>query len=144
MRPPSIEQLLAEFRALPVPVRALDAVRLGAQRKVGGLWGASAGLFLAAIAQTHKSRMLIAVADDLDSLQLQTDMQSFGAQALVLPRQETNDEGLPDPQTRSDRHRALRRASASGSILIGGIEALLQPAPVPKEIKKGQVVLRKG
>ena len=144
MPPPSIAQLVAEFRALPVPTRALDAVRLGAQRKVGGLWGASAGLFVAAITQTHKSRVLIAVADDLDSLQLQADMRSFGARALVLPRQETDDEGLPDPQTRSDRHRALRQASSPGSILIGSIEALLQPAPVPKEIKQGLVLLRKG
>jgi len=42
-------QLVDEFARLPVTKTVLEQVELGARRKVGGLWGASVGLLLAAV-----------------------------------------------------------------------------------------------
>ncbi len=46
--------LVDEFARLPVTKTVLEQVALGARRKVGGLWGASAGLLLAAVVRKHK------------------------------------------------------------------------------------------
>jgi hypothetical protein len=99
--PVAVDKLLREFAALPLCKRLLEALQQGAQRKVGGLWGGSAGLLVAVLQLQWRGRLLVVTADDVDSLQLQADLACFGAQAAVLPRQETADDGAADPQTRS-------------------------------------------
>src|SRR5262249_29730174 len=120
------------------------AVRLSTQRKVGGLWGGSAALLLAALRQQHRGRLLVVTADDVDSLQLQADLACFGAAAALLPRQETAAARGPEPQTRSDRYKPLLAAADEGALVIAGIEALLQPAPAPAQLRQGRVQLRRG
>ena len=142
--PATIDRLVRDFAALPVSRRVLEAVRLGTQRKVGGLWGGSAALLLAGLRREHTGRMLVITADDVDSLQLQADLACFHTGAAVLPRQETGDDDAPEPQTRSERHRALQGASAERAFVIAGIEALLQPAPSPRLLRQGRLRLRQG
>jgi len=138
------QRLLAEFQRLPVTRTLLEQVDLGARRKAGGLWGASAGLLIAVLRARHDGPLLVLTADDVDSLQLQTDLAAFGTTAHVLPRQETGDDGLPDPTTRSERQRALQRHAADQAPLLAGIEALLQPAPTPRSLSRGLLELHAG
>jgi transcription-repair coupling factor (superfamily II helicase) len=143
--PPSPAQhLVDEFARLPVTRTLIEQVRLGAQRKAGGLWGASAGLLLAVLRARHDGTLLVLAADDVDSLQLQTDLAAFGVAAHVLPREERDDDGQPDPTTKSERQRALQRHAADKAPLLAGIEAMLQPVATPKSLSRSQLELHAG
>ncbi|MBX3465176.1 MAG: hypothetical protein KF830_18570 [Planctomycetes bacterium] len=144
MPPSPTERLLAEFARLPVTRNLLAQVKLGAHAKAGGLWGASAGLLLAVLQQHHKGSLLVLTADDVDSLQLQTDLAAFGVAAHVLPREETGDDGEPDAATRSERQRALQRHRTDRLPLLAGIEAMLQPVATPKSLGRAQLALHQG
>ncbi|MBL9076768.1 MAG: DEAD/DEAH box helicase [Planctomycetes bacterium] len=144
MPPSPTDHLLAEFARLPQSQNLLANVRRGAHCKTGGLWGAAAGLLLALLRQHHKGSLLVLTADDVDSLQLQTDLAAFGVVAHVLPRAETGDDGLSDPTTRSERQRALQRQRQDRAPLLAGIEAMLQPVATPKSLGRAQLELRAG
>ncbi|MBL8754225.1 MAG: DEAD/DEAH box helicase, partial [Planctomycetes bacterium] len=138
------QRLVDEFARLPTTRTVLEQVELGARRKVGGLWGASAGLLLAVVHRHHRGIVLVRTADDLDSLQLQTDLAAFGVQAHVLPRQEQGDDGLPEATTKSARQRALQLHAADKGPLLAGIEAMLQPVATPKSLQRAQLELHTG
>jgi transcription-repair coupling factor (superfamily II helicase) len=140
----STQQFAADFARLPQSKILLEQVRLGAQRKVGGLWGASVGLLLAVLRQQHQGPILVLTADDVDSLQLGTDLAAFGVRAHVLVRQEQGEDGLPDPTTQSERQRALQLHQQDQGPLLCGIEAMLQPVPTPKSLDKAQLELHTG
>jgi transcription-repair coupling factor (superfamily II helicase) len=142
--PTSAQRLVDAFAGLPVTRTLCEQVALGSQRKVGGLWGASAGLLVAVLRQRHQGAVLVLTADDVDSLQLQTDLAAFGVPAHVLPRQEAGDDGQPDPTTRSARQKALQRHAADKAPLLCGIEALLQPVATPKSLARAQLELHAG
>ncbi len=144
MPPSPTERLLAEFTRLPVTQNLLAQVKLGAHCKTGGLWGASAGLLLATLQQHHRGSLLVLTADDVDSLQLQLDLSAFGVSSQVLPRQETGDDGEPDPATKSERQRALQRHRGEQAPLLAGIEAMLQPVATPKSLGRAQLALHAG
>jgi transcription-repair coupling factor (superfamily II helicase) len=137
-------QLVDEFARLPVTKTVLEQVELGARRKVGGLWGASVGLLLAAVVRKHKGPLLVLTADDVDSLQMQTDLAAFGVASHVLPREEQDDTGEPDAATRSARQRALQLHASDKAPLLAGIEALLQKVATPKSLSKAQLELHQG
>ena len=141
---PSVQRLVDEFANLPTSRILLDQVKLGAQRRVGGLWGASVGLVVAALRRQHPGPILVLTADDVDSLQLQTDLLAFGVPSHVLPREEQDDTGEPDPATRSARQRALQLHTADQAPLLCGIEALLQPVATPKSLRRAQLELKVG
>ncbi len=141
---PSIEALVAGFADLPVCRRVIAAVEAGSHRKVGGLWGGSTALLIAALRRARSDRILVVTADDVDSVTLQADLQSCGLAADVLPRQETDDEGEADPQSRSERHRALRNAGRAQAVLLAGIEAMMQPAPAAGTMRRGLLRLECG
>ena len=138
------DRLLDAFARLSVTKNLQQQLARGAQVKAGGLWGASAGLLLAALRRAHRGPVLVLTADDLDSLQLQTDLAAFGTASHVLPREETNDDGLADPVSRSERQRALVQHAADKAPLIASIEAILQPAATPGSLRRGQLELRTG
>ncbi len=144
MPPSPTERLLADFTRLPVTKNLLGQVQLGAHCKAGGLWGASAGLLLAALQQHHKGSMLMLTADDVDSLQLQLDLQAFGVASHVLPREEVGDDGEPDATTRSERQRALQLHRAGKAPLLAGIEAMLQPVATPRSLGRAHLELHAG
>jgi transcription-repair coupling factor (superfamily II helicase) len=137
-------RLLHDFRRLAPIEHALRAIHGGAQRKIGGLWGGSAGLLLAVVQKEWQGRILILTADDIDSLQLQADLACFGGQAAALVRQEWNEDGQPDPQARRERQRALLATAAVNATLIAGVEALMQKAPSVKQLQQGRLMLRTG
>lgn len=138
--------LLEGFARLPVTKNLQAQVRRGAQVKAGGLWGASAALLLTVLqkARTKGDTILVLTADDVDSLQLQTDLRAFGENAHVLVREELGDDGEPDPGTRSQRQRALQQFAGDRAPLIAGIEAMLQPAATPKGLRRARLELSVG
>jgi transcription-repair coupling factor (superfamily II helicase) len=137
-------ELVAAFAKLPTTRTLIEQIAIGAQRRVGGLWGASAGLLLAVLRGRHDGPLLVLTADDVDSLQLQTDLAAFGVPAHVLPRQENGDDGQADPTTTSERQRALQQHAADGAPLLVGIEAMLQPVATPKSLRSSQLELTVG
>ncbi len=144
MAPTPAESLIEQFQRLPTTRTLQEQLRRGAHCRAGGLWGASAGLLLATILRQHRGTVLALTADDLDSVQLETDLGAFGVRALVLPREEHGDDGLPDPTTRSERQRILRQHAATKAPLIASLEAMLQPVATPKSLGRGQLELRAG
>ena len=138
------EALLAAFGQLAVSRNLIAQVQRGAHCKAGGLWGASAALLLTILAREHKGTLLILTADDVDSMMLQNDMSAFGTNSHVLEREEEDDDGEVDATTRSNRQRALQRFANDGAPLIASIEAMLQPAATPSDLKRGRLELRVG
>jgi transcription-repair coupling factor (superfamily II helicase) len=139
-----IDRLLADFARLPTTQNLIAQLRRGAHCKAGGLWGASAGLLLAVLRAAHHGPLLVLTADDVDSLQLQTDLAAFGAPAHVLPREELADDGTPDAATRSDRQRALVQHAADRAPLLASLDAMLQPVATPKSLGRSRLELRAG
>ncbi len=146
MPPSPTDTLVEQFTRLPTSKNVLANVQRTAHCRVGGLWGASAGLLLAMLQRAHekKGTLLVLTADDVDSLQLQTDLAAFGVGAHVLPREELGDDGLPDPTSRSERQRTLQHFAADKAPLIAGIESMLQPVATPKSLGRAQMLLRAG
>ena len=140
---PVIARLLDAFRALPVARRVQEQLRLKSQRKVGGLWGGSAALLIAAVRPGWPGPVLVLTADDVDSLQLQAELQTFGQDSVVLPRLELDADGLAVGSSEGDRARALLQ-HRDGALLLGGIEAMLQPAPTPGSLQQGRMTLQQG
>ncbi|MBK8100801.1 MAG: transcription-repair coupling factor [Planctomycetes bacterium] len=138
------ERLLLDFARSPLTERVLEQLDLGAQRRVGGLWGASAALLLTLVQRHWRGPLLVLTADDVESLQLQMDLASFGCPCHVLPRQEIGDDGQPDAQSKSDRQRALLRFAEIRAPLLASLEAMLAPAPSRKALRKGRLDLHAG
>ena len=144
MPPTPTDRLLTAFCGLPVTGNITAQLGRGAQIKAGGLWGASAGLLLTTVVRAHRGTVLVLTADDLDSVQLQVDLLAFGTSSHVLPCEETDDDGLPDPTSRSERQRALAQHAADKAPLIASIEALLQKTATPKSQQRGKLELQAG
>jgi transcription-repair coupling factor (superfamily II helicase) len=144
---PSPQDALVEaFARLPVTRNLVAQLRRGARVKAGGLWGASAALPLTVLraAQKKGQTLLLLTADDVDSMQLQTDLSAFGTAGHVLVREEEGEDGAPDATTRSARQRALQQHAADGAPLIASIEAMLQPVTTPRGLRRGQLTLQVG
>ena len=144
MAPSPTDKLLDAFARLPVTRNLIAQLRLGARCKAGGLWGASAGLLLAVLQRAHQGQLLVLTADDVDSLQLQTDLAAFGVPSHVLVREEQGDDGEPDPVTRSERQKALQHVATDHAPLLCGIEPMLQPVVTPKGLRKARRELEAG
>ncbi|MCB9886362.1 MAG: transcription-repair coupling factor [Planctomycetes bacterium] len=144
MPPAPTDLLIDEFSRLPTTRTLLEQLRRGSHVRAGGLWGASVGLLLAAALRRHQGPVLALCADDLDSLQLQTDLAAFGVTSLVLPREEESDDGQPDPASRSERQRILRQHAATKAPLVTSLEAMLQKVATPKSLGRGNLELRAG
>lgn len=131
---------------MPVTSNLLAQVHRGARVKAGGLWGASSALLLTVLrrAQEPEQDMLVLTADDVDSLQLQTDLLAFGTESHVLIREEEGDEGKPDPTSQSARQRTIQQFAGDGAPLIASIEAMLQPVTSPRGLRRSQLELRVG
>ena len=144
---PSPQAALVEaFARLPVTRNLVAQLRRGAHVKAGGLWGAAAALPLTVMrtAQKKDQTLLILTADDVDSLQLQTDLLAFGTRSHVLIREEEGDDGEVDATTRSARQRTMQQFAADGAPLIASIEAMLQPIATPRGLRKSQLELTVG
>src|SRR5262245_27826168 len=137
---------VAAFARLPATALVLEAVRAGAHRQAGGLWGASAGLLLATLARALARPLLIVTADDEDAETLAQDLATFGIAApIVLPEQTFDVDRVPDPTLLGRRTRALvATAAAPRGVVLASWSALAQDAPAPRALAKGRVRLARG
>ena len=142
---------LDRFARLDGTRRVAEAVRArGAHRAVGGLWGSSAALLLAALHRDSARPLLVVTADDSDSATVAADLATFGiGDALVLPHQETDVDGQPEPNSQGARARCLseldeRGPEATPWIVLAGLESMLQEAPDVESLARGRVTLTVG
>jgi transcription-repair coupling factor (superfamily II helicase) len=141
---------VAAFAGLPVSLRVVEALAQGTQRKVGGLWGASTGLFVAMVARALERPLLVVTADDDDSATLASDVATFvpgpaGPEPLVLPERAWTLEDRPEPLREGARTRALSALlDRPRALLIASVKALLDDALAPSTLAGGRVVLERG
>ncbi len=140
------EALLASFARLPTTCRLLEALRPGALRKAGGLWGASAALVVATLRRETGRPLLVATAHDEDARTLAGDLELFGVPGgIVLVEAGIGLDGAADPALAGQRARALHAVHGqTGFVAIGSLSALLQAAPTPRAIAQGRLVLHAG
>ncbi|MFN3241825.1 MAG: transcription-repair coupling factor [Planctomycetota bacterium] len=141
-----VASLLEAFARLTTTRNLVAQVERGARVKAGGLWGASAALPLTVLRrrQNKDQTLLILTADDVDSLQLQTDLLAFGTDSHVLIREEEDDDGEVDATSRSARQRTMQQFAADRAPLVASIEAMLQPIATPRGLRKSQLELAVG
>ncbi|MCA8943274.1 MAG: hypothetical protein KDB80_11995, partial [Planctomycetes bacterium] len=137
--------LIAPFGVLDVTKRAVDALRSGQHRAVGGLWGASASLFLAAVRRAFDGPLLVVTSDDGDSEDLAADLATFSTTSDVLVSQAFDIDGLPEPTTRGRRARCLTELLGRDDfLLVASLDSLLQEAPNVESLSRGQLRLTIG
>ena len=104
----------ARFAALDATRRVIEALAIrGRHRAIGGLWGSSAALLLAAVQGALGRPMLIVTGDDGDAQTVADDLATFGCPgARVLPRQDHDVDGTPDPVKEGARARCLSEIAA--------------------------------
>ncbi|MBK8978859.1 MAG: DEAD/DEAH box helicase [Planctomycetes bacterium] len=140
----------AAFAALDSTRRIADAVRTGAaHRAVGGLWGSSAALFVAALRLLLDRPTLIVTADDGDAETLAADLATFRHPPLrLLPTRRIDVDGLPEPNAEGARARCLSEIDGLGPTapfaVAASLEALLQPAPDVRALTAGRLRLEVG
>ncbi|MCC6672833.1 MAG: DEAD/DEAH box helicase [Planctomycetes bacterium] len=141
-----MNELVAAFAALPQTRRLVEALRTGAQRAAGGLWGASAALLLAALRLRAPRPQLVITASEDEAMALQGDLAAFGVlDAAVLPELEVDADGAPEPTSHGARVRTL--AGVPGKVdflLLAPLRALLQPVPSPRALARGRLRVRSG
>ncbi|MGE3878084.1 MAG: DEAD/DEAH box helicase [Planctomycetota bacterium] len=103
---------------------------------IGGLWGASAALLVAALLHRQQRPWLVITADDGDTTTFADDLATFGAPgAIRLPEQIIDPDGELETLSLAERARALRtfedrvRAGERATIVVTSLAALLVPAP---------------
>jgi transcription-repair coupling factor (superfamily II helicase) len=142
----------ARFARLDATQRVLEALAVrGRHRAIGGLWGSSAALLVAAVRGALGRPLLIVTADDGDGQTLRDDLATFDcADVRLLPRQEHDLDGVREPVSEGARARCLSEIIAHDPerdlpwICCASLEALLQPAPDVAELGRGRIALRAG
>lgn len=142
---PDASDLVATFAGLETTRHALQALSSRQHRAVGGLWGASAALFVAAAATGTGAPILVITSEDDEAGDLAEDLRTFGADAATLPSQTFDVDDQPEPQTRGARARCLSELAGRESfLLVASLQALLQTAPDVAELDRGRLQLRRG
>ncbi len=139
-------EILDAFADLPLSLRTLKAIRPGAHRQAGGLWGGSAALFVAMLQRRTQIPILVLTAHDEDSATLAGDLASFSQErASVLVHRKSDAEGEADRTSEGQRARVLAGlAGEKRFVVLAGIEALLQEAPSVSSLQRGQHSWRRG
>ncbi len=111
----------------------------------GGLWGASASLFLAAL--SRRFRIITIVPDEETAEDIQDDLRVFGINEkdiTLLPTMDSSPEGEPDPMTFRKRLIALEEIRKGPGIAIFPVPALAQHFPSPEIIARHRITVRPG
>ncbi|MFO1052988.1 MAG: transcription-repair coupling factor [Planctomycetota bacterium] len=140
------------FLELATCARVVESLRHeGRHLAVGGLWGASAALLVAAIRTPLRAPWLLVTADDGDTTAFADDLATFGVAGVHrLPSREVDAEGRADPIAENARARTLAAlvehdtARDGPFVLCASLPALLQPAPQFGALRAAGVELRKG
>lgn len=134
---------------LPAFGALLRAVEEKRQALASGLWGASAGLLVAAVVKETKRPALVVAADQAEADRLEDDMSTFlGSRVYPFPAYDVPPDETESPEfaVLSARLAALRRLGGKGGSLAvtAPVAAILQPVPSPEALGAGGLVLKTG
>jgi transcription-repair coupling factor (superfamily II helicase) len=133
------------FGELETTARVLDALRPRSHRAAGGLWGGSAALLLACLAERRGAPVLAIAADDEAAADLHGDLASFAAApVLLLAGQELDGEHRPEPISLGQRVEVLQALPEGPFVLVAGLRALIDPVPRARALHRGRLELRTG
>ncbi len=131
--------------------RALGLLGRSRDVELGGLWGSSQALVLAAISARREGAICCLASTDAEAEAFAADLEACAAQPMLLPSREAGGPpGAREPEPEALRQRlAVARALAGPSasrprLVVASLLGLLQPLPEPKEIVDQTVVLELG
>ena len=150
----SIESSLVELQALPrdllrqhIVAAALDQAQPGHEIQLDGVRGGAIALSAATIAQRFSSTVLVVLPQSSQIDDVVDDLTLFTAETTVrYPAIESRrDQELRD-NNYGERLRTLKQLHAADAprIIVTSIQALLQPAPQPDQIRESSRTLRVG
>jgi len=128
--------------------RLVAAITRGRPRVVGGLWGSSVCLFLAALARHSRSCLLVLAPSVEDAEGLADDLRLFSdTPCPIFPTWETPPDEEPFPGQLQSQRLSLARDLSGGRtppLMVAPIQALLQPLPEPGALAGAVLDLRVG
>ena len=138
--------VLDKFLDLEPVQRVIDAVESGQQRAAGGLWGGSAALLTAGLAERLQRSILVITADQETATTLEGELGCFSdSQWLLLPEQQKAVDGTDEPISLGNRLTLLNAiAKQERHLVIAPLRALIQPVPRPGSLSQGRRRLHAG
>jgi transcription-repair coupling factor (superfamily II helicase) len=132
------------------------AAALQSQRSlaVGGLWGSSQALLLAALTRAEgapRGPIVAVLATDAEAESFAADLATFGLEVALFPSREAGAGRRPaEVDLESLRLRLQVARSLSGPpaqrprAIVASLLSLLQPIPEPRELERARLELRRG
>ena len=140
----------AAFAEAPELQRIAAAVDEQGRVSVGGLWGSSQALVLAALSASSDDTWLAVTSTEPEAEAFADDLAAFGADALLFPARAAapGRHGSVDLDSVRARIQAAQRVTgptgARPRIVVAPLLAMLQPTPDPAELERGLLVLAVG
>jgi len=145
-----MEQLVARLESDECFRRVLQRLAADRGASVGGLWGSSVAVFLAALSRHAPTSILVVVPSVEDAEQLIEDARLFGeSEPALFPALESSptDDAFPG-QLHSQRLGLLRRLAAGGeaapALILAPVQAVMQPVPDAGALAAATLELRTG
>jgi len=145
-----MEQLVARLESDERFRRVLQRLAADRGASVGGLWGSSVAVFLAALSRHAPTSILVVVPSVEDAEQLAEDVRLFGeCEPALFPALESSptDDAFPG-QLHSQRLGLLRRLAAGGeatpALILAPVQAVMQPVPDTGALAAATLELRTG
>ncbi len=143
-----IHQLRQHERFRDISARLKD----GKPCSVGGLWGSSAGLLLAALAEEHKRQFVVVVPGEEAALNLIDDLKLFGSKAELFSAWESvpSEDTLPNPEILTARMGLVQslRSQPDGEpaarMIVAPVQAIMQLVPSAGLLDAGEISFRVG
>jgi transcription-repair coupling factor (superfamily II helicase) len=144
----SLEKYLEGLRSLDKFQRVARAVREGGRMTVGGLYGSSPAVFLAALRPDLKGTLLVASAGVRDGNRFRDDLLHFYRpdEVALFPPWDAAGEKAEDADTFSKRLELLSRfvAGAPPAVVVAPVRALVQDVVPPEAVRKNTRWIRVG
>jgi transcription-repair coupling factor (superfamily II helicase) len=135
---------LAHLSALPGFARVRERLERHGDAGVGGLWGSSQALLVAALAQVRQEPFVICCSTEVEARQFADDLRFFGAEPVWFPARTSFSTGagrahadLEGVRTRLQvAQKLVGPPEGRPRLLVTSLLALLQPIPNASDIEK--------
>ncbi len=143
---------MLDARALgdtPELERIAAALDGGGEPAVGGLWGSSQALVLAALASRSDHTWVAITSSDPEAEAFQADLLAFGTDAALFPARTTGARrGDVDLDSVRERLQVAQRLTGPAPerprVVVASLLSMLQPVPDPVALERGLLVLAVG
>jgi transcription-repair coupling factor (superfamily II helicase) len=147
----ALPQLLNELELLPEFGNLIDAIPAqGDLIHLGGLFGSSDAVFLAALARRLPTRFFVVLAPQVgDAERWLADLESIGGAGVAFyPPREAFGESEPHAEIAGERVETLERVARGGEsgirILLTTARAVMEKTRLPQTLAAARLELRKG